>query len=47
MGEMLAINIGLTHLDMSHCRLGAAACLLIAEGLKVRQLARPGRGMRM
>jgi hypothetical protein len=36
MGEMLALNMGLKHLDLSHCRLGPEACLLLGEGLKVR-----------
>jgi hypothetical protein len=35
MGEMLALNMGLKHLDLSHCRLGPEACLLLGEGLKV------------
>jgi Ran GTPase-activating protein (RanGAP) involved in mRNA processing and transport len=39
MGEMLALNMGLKHLDLSHCRLGPEACLLLGEGLKVRRHA--------
>jgi hypothetical protein len=36
LGEMLATNMGLRKLDLSHARLGSEACLLLAEGLKVR-----------
>lgn len=36
MGAMLATNVGLVVLEMRSCRLGPAACLLIADGLKVR-----------
>lgn len=35
MGDMLALNMGLKHLDLSHCRLGPEACLLLGEGIKV------------
>jgi hypothetical protein len=35
LGEMLGLNMGLRVLDCSHCRLRAAACLLIGEGIKV------------
>eukprot|EP00878_Enallax_costatus_P018517 GHUV01019493.1.p1 GENE.GHUV01019493.1~~GHUV01019493.1.p1 ORF type:complete len:602 (+),score=224.84 GHUV01019493.1:1356-3161(+) len=35
LGEMLALNMGLKVLDLSHCRLGPEACLLLGEGLKV------------
>ena len=35
LGTMLAGNLGLRVLEMSSCRLGPAACLLIADGLKV------------
>jgi hypothetical protein len=38
MGEMLALNMGLKQLDLSHCRLGPEACLLLGEGLKVRRM---------
>jgi hypothetical protein len=41
MGEMLALNMGLKHLDLSHCRLGPEACLLLGEGLKVGAYAKP------
>jgi hypothetical protein len=33
---MLKANMGLRKLDLSNTRLGAEACLLLAEGLKVR-----------
>jgi len=36
LGSMLAVNLGLKVLEMSSCRLGPAACLLIADGLRVR-----------
>lgn len=34
LGDMLAANMGLKHLDLSHCRVGAEQCLMLGEGLK-------------
>lgn len=34
--QVLLLNMGLRRLDMSSCRIGPDACLLIANGLKVR-----------
>lgn len=42
LGEVLGLNLGLRHLDMTSCRVGPDACLLIANGLKA-SLAGGGR----
>lgn len=34
LGDMLAANMGLKHLDLSHCRIGSEACMMLGEGLK-------------
>ena len=35
-GDALALNVGLRRLDLSNCRLGPDACLMLANGLRVR-----------
>lgn len=34
LGDMLAANMGLKHLDLSHCRVSSEACMMLGEGLK-------------